>query len=69
MSGSEVAGDTRGREKRRQEPISDLQAWLLILIGMGRPKRAAEGGCVYHVLNRAKARMTIFERDADYAAP
>jgi putative transposase len=35
---------------------------------MGRPKRAAEGGYVYHVLNRANARMTIFEKDQDYAA-
>jgi REP element-mobilizing transposase RayT len=35
---------------------------------MGRPKRAADGGLVYHVLNRANARMTIFENDADYAA-
>ena len=35
---------------------------------MGRPRRSAEGGFVYHVLNRANARMTIFERDADYEA-
>jgi putative transposase len=35
---------------------------------MGRPHRAAEGGYVYHALNRANARMTIFESDADYAA-
>ena len=35
---------------------------------MGRPKRAADGGLVYHVLNRAHARMTIFENEADYAA-
>jgi len=35
---------------------------------MGRPHRAAEGGYVYHVLNRANARMTIFEKDDDYAA-
>ena len=35
---------------------------------MGRPKRAAEGGLVYHVLNRANARMTIFEDGADYEA-
>ena len=35
---------------------------------MGRPKRAADGGLVYHVLNRANARMTIFEDDEDYAA-
>jgi putative transposase len=35
---------------------------------MGRPKRAADGGLVYHVLNRANARMTIFEKAEDYAA-
>src|SRR4051812_18542584 len=35
---------------------------------MGRPHRAAEGGYVYHVLNRANARMTSFEDDGDYAA-
>jgi putative transposase len=28
---------------------------------MGRPKRAADGGLVYHVLNRANAKMTIFD--------
>ena len=35
---------------------------------MGRPKRAADGGLIYHVLNRANARMTIFENSEDYAA-
>jgi putative transposase len=35
---------------------------------MGRPKRAADGGLVYHVLNRANARMTIFADDKDCAA-
>ncbi|MBS0209391.1 MAG: transposase [Planctomycetes bacterium] len=35
---------------------------------MGRPLRAAEGGYVYHVLNRANARMTIFDDEADYEA-
>ena len=35
---------------------------------MGRPHRAAEGGYVYHVLNRANARMTIFRDEADYEA-
>ncbi len=35
---------------------------------MGRPLRTAEGGYVYHVLNRANARMTIFEDDGDYLA-
>ena len=35
---------------------------------MGRPQRAAEGGYIYHVLNRANARMTIFDHDGDYEA-
>ncbi|HEX3602402.1 MAG TPA: transposase, partial [Lacipirellulaceae bacterium] len=35
---------------------------------MGRPHRAAEGGYVYHVLNRANARMKIFANDADFEA-
>lgn len=35
---------------------------------MGRPKRNAEGGRVYHVWNRANARLTIFEKDEDYEA-
>lgn len=35
---------------------------------MGRPLRAAEGGYVYHVLNRANARMRIFDDAADYQA-
>lgn len=35
---------------------------------MGRPLRAATGGLVYHVLNRANARMRIFDNDADYLA-
>lgn len=35
---------------------------------MGRPHRAAKGGLVYHVLNRANARMTIFEKKGDYEA-
>jgi putative transposase len=35
---------------------------------MGRSRRAADGGYVYHVLNRANARLTIFEDDAEYEA-
>ena len=36
--------------------------------GMGRLHRAAEGGYVYHVLNRANARLAIFDDDGDFAA-
>ena len=35
---------------------------------MGRPKRADDGGMVFHVLNRANARMKIFKKPADYEA-
>ncbi|HXK87265.1 MAG TPA: hypothetical protein PLS82_14605 [Phycisphaerae bacterium] len=35
---------------------------------MGRPLRNAAGGVVYHVLNWANGRTTIFGDDADYAA-
>jgi putative transposase len=35
---------------------------------MGRPRRAADGDVIYHVMNRGNARMTIFEKDADYDA-
>ncbi|HEY2413014.1 MAG TPA: transposase [Pirellulaceae bacterium] len=35
---------------------------------MGRPHRAALGGYVYHVVNRANARLTIFDGPADYEA-
>ncbi len=35
---------------------------------MGRPKRAAPGGWVYHVLNRANARIPIFTKDEDFEA-
>lgn len=35
---------------------------------MGRPKRADEAGCIYHMLNRANRRMEIFQKDADYEA-
>ncbi|MDR3633584.1 MAG: transposase [Isosphaeraceae bacterium] len=35
---------------------------------MGRPPRAAAGGLIYHALNRANARRTIFEDRGDYGA-
>ena len=35
---------------------------------MGRPQRAALGGYVYHVLNRANGRLPIFQKDGDYEA-
>ena len=35
---------------------------------MPRPRRAAEGGLIYHAPNRATARPAIFVTDEDYAA-
>lgn len=35
---------------------------------MGRPLRTAQGGFVYHVLNRANDRKTIFQKASDYEA-
>ncbi len=35
---------------------------------MARVPRQAPGGFVYHVLNRAVARLPLFEKPADYAA-
>ncbi len=35
---------------------------------MGRPHRLALGGYVYHILNRASGRLTIFPKDDDFAA-
>jgi putative transposase len=35
---------------------------------MGRPRRAAVGGYAYHVLNRANARLSIFDSEGDYQA-
>src|SRR5207244_3632564 len=38
------------------------------LSGMPRSARNAPGGLVYHVLNRAVARLPLFQKDGDYAA-
>jgi len=35
---------------------------------MGRAKRANDGGTVFHALNRANARATVFHKPDDYAA-
>jgi putative transposase len=37
-------------------------------MAVGRPLRAAAGGVVYHVLNRAAGRRRIFEQPGDYGA-
>ncbi len=54
--------------KRRQEPFIDKQEGIGSCFDMGRPKRLAPGGWVYHVLNRPNARMPICTKDEDFAA-
>jgi Transposase IS200 like len=41
---------------------------FVILDSMGRPARSAQGGLVYHTLNRANARLAILHDDGDFAA-
>ena len=56
-------------QKRCQEPFPvDKSRKTAYTRRMGRPRRAAEGGLIYHVLNRANARMTIFEKAQDFEA-
>jgi hypothetical protein len=54
------------RQKRCPQPIIDGLALDRYRASMGRPRRAAEGGFVYHVLNLANARMRIVDDGADY---
>ena len=56
------------REKRCQEPLLRKGWGLDSIAGMGRPLRTTAGGLVYHVLNRANARMQIFDNEKHYDA-
>ena len=38
------------------------------ILPMPRHPRVAPGGVVYHALNRATARLPLFEKDADFDA-
>jgi hypothetical protein len=51
-----------------QEPFINDTGRFCLNLERGRPKRAAIGGLIYHVLNRANARMTIFYKQDDYEA-
>ena len=64
-------------EERGQEPF-DIEKGSGAFCGtplvirysqdMPRPRRAAESGLIYRALNRANARLAIFQTDEDYAA-
>jgi REP element-mobilizing transposase RayT len=57
------------QQKRCQELFMDNMVRASYIDNtMERPKRAAAGGLMYHVLNRANARLSIFEKDEDYEA-
>ena len=45
-----------------------MTAAAAVMREMPRPRRAAEGGLIYHALNRANVRLAIFDSDDDYAA-
>ncbi len=48
--------------------VLDTPLVILYSHNMARPRRAAEGGLIDHTLNRANARLAIFQTDEDYAA-
>ena len=57
------------KEKVSEEKVSGtfLLPQLHVNIDLwGRPQRTDIGGYVYHILNRANARMTIFNTDKEY---
>src|SRR5689334_14021808 len=58
----------RGQMVRGQEPFLTPRGSPHYPRVMPRPPRAAEGGLIYHALNRANARAALFETDEDYAA-
>jgi putative transposase len=66
--GEKGGGKKEGKRERGQEPILDLACPIEYHRDMARPPRAAEGGLVYHALNRANARLAIFDGSADYDA-
>ena len=55
-------------KKRCQEPLLTQREAFCRIRGMGRALRIAAGGFAYHVLNRANARMRIFDKPKDYEA-
>lgn len=61
------SGQWESGEKNGSGPFSSYLS-LLELVIMPRPLRTIEGNTVYHVLNRANARMQVFEKNKDYLA-
>ncbi len=67
-SGNDADPGTKATAAWCQEPLLTAGRVWLESPKMGRPLRTAAGGVVYHVLNRANARIQIFEKPKDYEA-
>jgi len=63
-----VDSATGGVEKVSGTFCVDFDMRMRMIADMGRAKRAATGGLLFHVLNRANGRRRIFDHDDDYAA-
>src|SRR5437868_2644149 len=65
-----MGGDAGSRGRREKGSGTVIDSWTPSPYprAMARPPRAAEGGLIYHALNRANARLRIFDEDADYDA-
>ena len=62
------SAEERGRIRKGPGAVLDTPLVIPYSQDMPRPRRAAEGGLIYHALNRANARLAIFQTDEDYAA-
>lgn len=58
-----------GRVQRCQEPLIGAEPAILFTnAAWDAQNEPQKGGLMYHVLNRANARMTIFDKDEDFHA-
>ncbi len=61
----QLGAEGRGQRGKGSGAVFDTP---LVIQDTPGPRRAAEGGLLYHVLNRANARLAIFQTDEVYAA-
>src|SRR3954469_17537484 len=73
-TGGRGAADRRMKSGRQRAEKGDADLFLDKGGGLGyhhsmaRQPRVAPGGYVYHALNRAVARLSLFEKEGDYQA-
>jgi REP element-mobilizing transposase RayT len=64
-----VLGEERGQSRgKRSGAILHTPLVIPYSQDVPRPRRASEGGLIDHALNRANARLAIFQTDQEYAA-